>query len=110
MKELGKIIQERLEIKNMTQNEIGTQLGLTQKAISKYVTGKSQPSLDVLSKICNILEIDITSVLEIESANSSKYIIDTKDEYELIAFYRKISTKNKAILIEIIHSLDKTMD
>lgn len=109
MKNIGKTIQEHLEIKEMTQREIGDKLGLTQKAISKYVTGKSQPSLDVLVKICKILDIDLKIILEINSSDDTRYVINTKDEYDLLSFYRSISTENKIVVMEIINSLKKSM-
>lgn len=108
MVEVGKVIQEHLEIKSMTQLELAKHVGLTQKAISKYVTGKSQPPLDILEKIINLLDISPSEIFTINSTDT-KTFIKTKDEFDFISIYRELSTESKSALLETAHILKKVL-
>ena len=96
MRNIGEIIQDNLEMKNMTQSELGERLGLSQKAISKYVTGKSLPSIDTLEKICSILDVNITSCFNLNLINSLPP--QNKDEMEVLNYYRLLNRKNKSLV------------
>lgn len=108
MVDIGKVIQEHLEMKDMTQTDLGNKIGLTQKAVSKYVTGKSQPPLDILEKILISLDINPFEIFEI-SSNSSCNKIRTKDEQILLNTYRSFNPDNKKVIIDIISTLQKAL-
>lgn len=106
MLDIGKVIQNHLELKNMTQSELGQHIGLSQKAISKYVTGKSQPPLDVLEKIMIVLNISPYEIFSIKN-RSDHLFIASKDEQDLIRSYRNFSSKQKIHFIEIVSCIEK---
>ena len=60
---VGKAIREGMQRKNMTQQELANAVGSTQRSISSYVTGKTQPPLDILNNICKELEISMDQIL-----------------------------------------------
>lgn len=105
MKNIGEIIQDNLEMKNMTQSELGEKLGLSQKAISKYVTGKSLPSIDTLEKICSVLDVNITSFFNLNLNNALPP--QNKDEFEVLNHYRMLNRKNKSIVKDLLNALPK---
>ena len=94
-----------LEMKNMTQSELGEKLGLSQKAISKYVTGKSLPSIETLEKICSILDVNITSCFNLNSINSLSP--QNKDEIDVLKYYRLLNRKNKSLVKDLLNALPK---
>lgn len=106
MLDIGKVIQNHLELKNMTQSELGKHIGLSQKAISKYVTGKSQPPLDVLEKIMMVLNISPYEIFHINKRPVNLFI-ESKDEQDLICSYRKFNDKQKIHFIEIASCIEK---
>ena len=103
MRNIGEIIQDNLEMKNMTQSELGEKLGLSQKAISKYVTGKSLPSIETLEKICSILDVNITSCFNLNSINSLSP--QHKDEIDVLKYYRLLNRKNKSLVKDLLNAL-----
>ena len=105
MRNIGEIIQDNLEMKNMTQSELGERLGLSQKAISKYVTGKSLPAIDTLEKICSILDVNITSCFNLNLINSLPP--QNKDEMEVLNYYRLLNRKNKSLVKDLLIALPK---
>lgn len=107
MKNIGKIIESQLQILNMTQTELGNMIGLNQRTISQYIHGHSQPSLETLSKICNILKIDISYILEIPKYDNANIYINNKDEANLIKNFRKLDNHDKQIILSLLKVLTK---
>lgn len=60
---IGKKLKQAREGKRMSQEDLALMLKTTQKTISNWESDKSVPSLDYLSKIEAILEVDILSWL-----------------------------------------------
>jgi transcriptional regulator with XRE-family HTH domain len=56
-----KIRRARVE-KNLKQEDIGKFLGKSKSTISCYENGKKRISVENLQKLCNLLEINITSL------------------------------------------------
>lgn len=55
-----KIFSERLcktlKETKMSQTELAKRVGMSQSVINNYCTGKREPTLEVLVKICNVLD------------------------------------------------------
>lgn len=60
---IGKRIAEVREIRGITQVELSEKTGLMQQNISRIETGKYATTIDVLYKICEGLNCDITFIL-----------------------------------------------
>ncbi len=56
-------IKQLRELKNLTQEHVATQLGLTTRAYSKIESGETQLTINRLNEISKILEIDPMEVL-----------------------------------------------
>ena len=59
---MNKILDFRTNL-NLSQNELAEMLGLTNKAVSKWETGKSKPTTNVIRKLADLLKIDINKLL-----------------------------------------------
>lgn len=60
---IGKFIQELRKEKNMTQQELGELLGVTDRSISNWENGKYMPDLSLFKPICDTLDININELL-----------------------------------------------
>lgn len=60
MKEIGQRIKEARQDKKMYQRELADAVGVTIQYIQMIEAGTRTPSLPVLMKICEVLEIEIT--------------------------------------------------
>ena len=54
-----------------TNKWLAEQLGRDQATVSKWVTNSAQPSLDMLIKIAQVLEVDIKDLIRFEAASQS---------------------------------------
>lgn len=106
---LGKAIRDRLEQKDMTQNELAEAVGSTQRSISSYVTGKTQPPLDILKSICSVLEISIDQVLMLPIHHYPYRIVKDKDELEFLECLQGLSTPTKKEFIRVTKQMRKLM-
>lgn len=60
---IGKFIQERRKQQGLTQSTLADKLGITDRAVSKWETGKSLPDVTIMIELCDILEISINDLL-----------------------------------------------
>lgn len=98
---IGKFIAECRKNKNMTQVELAEKLNITDRAISKWETGKGMPDSSIMIELCNELHITVNELLsgeEIEMDNYNKIA-----EENLLEFKKIDETKNKMLLqLEVI--------
>lgn len=92
---IGKYIFNKRKEKNMTQQDLASKLGVTDKAISKWERGIGLPDISYLENLSDILGISILELLRGEDMNKN---MDNKDIIESFK-YGSILTKNKIKLI-----------
>lgn len=86
MENLKQIRKQR----KMTQQEIASKLNVTQSTYSGYESGKYEPSIEMLIKISQILQISIDKIVNNSTENFSIDISDLNEpEKELIFYYVK---------------------
>ncbi len=59
-------LKQVLKEKQMTQRELSLRIKKSAITISSWANGKSTPSIEVLIKICRILNCEIGELIEIE--------------------------------------------
>lgn len=62
-KKIGSFIAARRKEKGMTQSQLAERLGITDKAVSKWETGKSMPDLSLFHPLCGSLQITLNELL-----------------------------------------------
>lgn len=62
-KKIGDFISQRRKNLNLTQKELAEQLHVSDKAISKWETGKGMPEMDSLMEICKVLDVSFNELL-----------------------------------------------
>jgi len=63
MSKIGKNIKYFREQKNISQAELAEKLNVTRQAVSNWETEKTQPYIDTLHKIADVLEVDIEELI-----------------------------------------------
>ncbi len=59
---IGAFISERRRAKGWTQNQLSEKLEITDKAVSKWETGRSLPDLSLFIPLCNLLDITLNEL------------------------------------------------
>ena len=83
---IGKFIAERRKGENLTQFELAEKLGVTDRAVSKWETGRAMPDSSIMLELCAILKITVNDLLSGEVVTMENYnkelennLIETKN-------------------------------
>lgn len=101
---IGKFISELRKGKNMTQVDLATKLGVTDRAVSKWENGRGMPDLSLIRELCDELGITINELLSGERINKKDY--EEKFEENILKTIdytdKKISKTKKIFKISLI--------
>lgn len=102
--EIGKFIAKSRKEKNLTQAQLAEKLNITDRAVSKWETGKSLPDSSIMLELCEILGITVNELLSGEEIDMESY--EKKADENLIALKRKDENNmTKNVIISILFSL-----
>jgi len=93
---IGKFIANCRKEKDLTQMQLAEKLNITNRAISKWETGKSCPDVSIMLELCNILGITVNELLTGERISMENY--QKKAEENLIELQRKREQAQKSLL------------
>ena len=57
-------LQELRKQKNLTQEQLAEKLGVSNKTISKWETGKCMPDYSVVKSLCEELEVTVAELMD----------------------------------------------
>ena len=77
-RQIGRFIAECRKEKGLTQRELGERLHVTDRAVSKWETGKSFPDVSILEEVCRELDISIGELLAGKRIASEHYKEETE--------------------------------
>lgn len=60
---IGKFIAERRKMANLTQMQLAEKLSITDRAVSKWETGKAMPDSSIMLDLCHVLQISVNDLL-----------------------------------------------
>lgn len=70
---VGKFISTCRKEKGLTQMQLAEKLNITNRAISKWETGKSMPDVSLMLDLCDILGITVNELLSGERITMDNY-------------------------------------
>ena len=93
---IGKFIASCRKQQGMTQAALAEKLGISDRAVSKWETGKSMPDSGIMLELCGFLKINVNELLSGEKIMAESY--DKRAEENLLAMKRQIEEKNRQML------------
>ena len=98
---IGKFISECRKKNNLTQMQLADKLNITDRAISKWETGKAMPDSGIMLDLCNELKITVNELLSGEMIDMKEY--DKKAEELLLEMQKQKEESDRRLLtIEIV--------
>ncbi len=98
---IGKFIADCRKSKNLTQMQLAEKLNITDRAVSKWETGKSLPDSSIMLELCSILEINVNDLLCGEIITMENY--NKELENNLLEMVKQKEESDKRLLhIEVI--------
>lgn len=93
---IGKFIAECRKKSNLTQMQLAEKLNITDRAISKWETGKSLPDSSIMLELCGILQITVNDLLSGEVVTMDNY--NKELENNLLDMIRQKEQADKQLL------------
>ena len=87
MKNLKKIAKAR----NKSLTSLAVELGISQEAISQYISGKIKPKLSIIIRMAQILNVSVDYLLDLSDNVSNCNL--SENEFALVENYRKLDKK-----------------
>lgn len=91
---IGKFIQKLRKEKELTQQELANKLNVTDRAVSKWETGRGLPDLSIIKPLCEELDISINELLSGEKLNKKEYNEKLEENIEKTIEYTNDKIKN----------------
>ena len=107
-----KIKEERIK-KNLSQQQLGRELNVTQQAIGKWEKNLSEPDTTALIKLSEIFNITVDNILGIKtitptpSYNSSLNNSLTSEEREILETYRNLPQHRRTTFMLFVKSCNE---
>ena len=93
---IGKFIASCRKEQGMTQAALAQELGISDRAVSKWETGKSMPDSGIILELCELLKINVNELLSGEKIMTEAY--NKKVEENLLAMKQEVEEKNRQLL------------
>ena len=99
----------------LTQQQVADMLNINRTTYTKYETGSSEPGIEIIKRLAEIFDTDVSMLLEgdrspLDAAVSDSFdddMIFDKDIKELISFYNLLGKEEKEKVKEFIKDLMK---
>ena len=90
---IGKFILKKRKEKNLTQEQLAEKLGVSNKTVSKWETGKCMPDYAVVKSLCEELEITVAELLDGEVLEEKS--MRTYDEAHIMELLKRTQELEK---------------
>ena len=93
---IGRFIAACRKEQGMTQAVLAEKLGISDRAVSKWETGKSMPDSGIMLELCELLKINVNELLSGERI--MKEVYDKQAEENLLEMKHQLEEKNRQLL------------
>ncbi len=111
VQKIGAFLAELRKERNLTQDELGMQIGVTNKTISRWENGNYLPPVEMLQILSNTFDVSINEILNGERISDNNYKNVSEQNLKsalinsdlVIKKHRKIINWAIAILVAILY-------
>ena len=92
---IGRFIAQRRKTLQLTQMQLAEQLNITDRAVSKWETGKAMPDTSIMMELCDVLQITVIDLLSGEIITMEN--TNQNNEQLMLDLAKEVEQKNKTI-------------
>ncbi len=89
----GKLIAQKRKENNLTQEQLAEKLGVSNKTVSKWETGKCMPDYSVVKSLCEELDITVAELIDGECAGERS--VRAYDEGQIVDLLKRTQELEK---------------
>ena len=99
---IGKFIAKKRKEQNLTQEQLAERLGVSNKTVSKWETGKCMPDYTVIKGLCGELQVTVSELMDAEETEEkSVRVYDDDQVLDLLRRTQELE-KQKVMLTGVI--------
>lgn len=99
---IGRYIVRKRKERNLTQEQLSEQFGVSNKTISKWENGKCMPDYSLIQKLCEALDVTLTELMDGEdAAENSVRVYDDEQILDLLRRTQELE-RQKNILYGLV--------
>lgn len=98
---IGRFIAERRKAICLTQMQLAEMLGITDRAVSKWETGRAMPDSSIMLELCDILKISVNDLLCGEVVSMENYNKELENNL-LEMIKQKEDADKRLLMMEIV--------
>lgn len=103
---IGKFISTMRKEQNLTQRELADKLNISDKAVSKWETGKGLPEVALMLPLCEELKISVNELLSGERLSEEDYF--KRAEENMMDLVREKEESKKKLIVSGVVGLSST--
>ena len=100
----GAFLKELRKEKNITQEQLAEEMGVSRRTVSRWETGSNMPDMDILIDISDFYEVDLREILDGER-KSEQMDKEMKDTVLKVAEYENEGKKRNAVVVIVYSAL-----
>lgn len=104
MQRIGSFLTELRKAKQLTQDELGEKLGVTNKTVSRWENGNYLPPVEMLQILSEFYEVSMNELLSGKRLNSECYK-ESAEEYIVADLMKKHKDAKKRLAVSFVVSL-----
>ena len=97
---IGKFIAQMRKEQLLTQRQLADKVGISDKTVSKWETGRGLPEVSLMVPLCDILKISVNELLSGERLTDSDY--KKRAEENMMDLVREREESRKKIMLAVI--------
>ena len=90
---IGKFIAKKRKERNLTQEQLADCLGVSNKTVSKWETGKCMPDYSVIKSLCGELKISVSELMDGEETDEKS--VRVYDDEQILDLLRRTQELEK---------------
>lgn len=90
---IGKFIAKKRKKQNLTQEQLAERLGISNKTVSKWETGKCMPDYAVVKSLCEELKVTVSELMDGEEAGDKS--VRAYDDEQILDLLRRTQELEK---------------
>ena len=91
-KKIGMFLKELRKQNNMTQEQLGERLDVTNKTVSRWETGNYMPPIECLKRLSDIYKININEIISGKRLNEENYKMEAEEN--ITVAFEQMESKN----------------
>lgn len=90
---IGKFIAKKRKERNLTQEQLAERLGVSNKTVSKWETGKCMPDYSVIKSLCEELKVSVPELMDGEETDDKS--VRVYDDEQILDLLRRTQELEK---------------